>query len=104
MDAVMDRNLHQAKVAAIDFDFGLEEMRARLNAAPQDHFQRGAGKKLKAAGHIRFFRSEQQICQGSAAPADQIALQRCTTEAAAPHEAAAKNAVAAFLHGMEELG
>lgn len=50
MHAVVDRNLHQAKVTAISFDFGLKEVSARLNTTLRTISKSSVGKSAQRSG------------------------------------------------------
>src|SRR5512133_2689420 len=99
----MDGDFGKAKIAAQDLHLGLKEVRARLDAAIEDHLQSVAREELKPAGHVGELRAEQQVGEQRAAAAHDAALERAVGDGAAVTEARPKDAIVSIAEASEEF-
>src|SRR5437868_6467221 len=90
-------------MAAVRLDFGLEEMRSRVDSTSEYHLQGFPREQLETTGHIGKPGSQQKIAKHRPTAAYPVSLEIAIDDAAPLAEARPKDTVISHPHGIPEL-
>src|SRR5581483_821722 len=99
---VADGRFRTLKISAMHLDFGLEEVRAGLNALIEGHMERFPCEEFITAGHVGAPGAQQEVGKKGSSSGNNVALQGCGLELSSVGEAGTKDAIVAAGHSFEE--